>query len=304
MRHKELFKTYVWLVETVFRHGPISLEEIGKRWEQSSLFDGTPLARTSFNRHREEIEDVFGIRIVCDRSNSWRYSIENASDLERNSVQSWMANTLSLNNVIADNRAVHDRILIETIPSEGETLQKAIEAMKLSRMVRIEYRKYMSAESRRFEVEPFCVKLYNRRWYILIRFPDDKVFRILSFDRIVGIEIMKRKFRMPARFNAADFFRDFFGIYYDPEIPLERIILRAYGSEQFYVRDLPLHPSQRKIGEGEGYSDFEVKLRPTVDFKGHLLSRGQWLRVIEPQALANEIAEWHRCALEIPKDSY
>ena len=299
MRHKELFKTYVWLVETVYHYGPITLEEIGNRWERSSLFEGTPLARTSFNRHRDEIEDAFGIRIVCDRSNGWRYSIEKVCDFQGNSVQNWMANTLSLNNVIAENRAVHDRILIDSVPSEGENLRKAIEAMRLSKMLTIEYRKYQSTESRTFTVEPFCVKLYNRRWYILVRFQDTKNYRILSFDRILSLEIDKHKFKMPARFNAADFFRDFYGIYYDPEIPMERIVLRTFGNERYYARDLPVHSSQKLLSEGDGYADYEYRLRPTDDFIGFIMSQGSWIKVLEPQSLAQEISKRHKAAQEI-----
>ena len=159
MRHKQLFKTYVWLVETVYRFGPLTFDEIRDRWEYSSLYEGIPMARTSFNRHRDEIEDIFGIRIVCDRSNSCRYSIADLRVPDRNSVLSWMANTLSLNNIIAENRAVHDRILLEPVPSEGETLRCAIEAMKTSRMIGIEYHKYQSEEILHYEVEPYCVKL-------------------------------------------------------------------------------------------------------------------------------------------------
>ena len=58
MRHKQLFKTYVWLVETVYRFGPLTFDEIRDRWEYSSLYEGIPMARTSFNRYRDEIEDI------------------------------------------------------------------------------------------------------------------------------------------------------------------------------------------------------------------------------------------------------
>ena len=122
MRHKELFKTYVWLIETIHRQGPLSLEDIGNLWLSSSLSEGQSMPRTSFNRHREEIEDLFGIKIVCDRSIGWKYSIENADDLDKPSVENWMANTISLNNIIAENRSVSDRILLENIPSEGVNL--------------------------------------------------------------------------------------------------------------------------------------------------------------------------------------
>ncbi len=296
MRHKQLFKTYVWLVETIYRFGPLTFDEICDLWERSSLYEGTPPARTSFNRHRDEIEDIFGIRIVCDRSNGCRYSIADLEVPDRHSVLSWMANTLSLNNIIAENRAVHDRILLESVPSEGEALRSAIEAMKTSHMIGIEYHKYQSEDTLRYEVEPYCVKLYKRRWYVLVRFPLKDDFRILSFDRICRLEILPESFVMPRDFSAAAFFKDFYGIYYDPSIPMERITVRAYGSERYYVRDLPIHPTQSVIGSGDDYTDYEIRLRPTFDFKTYLLSQGEWLQVLTPQALAEDIKAMHLAA--------
>lgn len=297
MRHKQLFKTYVWLVETVYRFGPLTFDEIRDRWEYSSLYEGISMARTSFNRHRDEIEDIFGIRIVCDRSNSCRYSIADLRVPDRNSVLSWMANTLSLNNIIAENRAVHDRILLEPVPSEGETLRCAIEAMKTSRMIGIEYHKYQSEEILHYEVEPYCVKLYNRRWYVLVRFPLKDDFRILSFDRICRLEVSPKTFVMPEDFSASEFFKDFYGIYYDPAIPMEHVTIRAYGKERYYVRDLPIHPTQTIVGSGDDYTDYEIRLRPTTDFKAYLLSQGEWLHVLAPQALAEDIEARHRAAV-------
>lgn len=161
MRHRQLFKTYVWLIDTIRRHGPLSLEEIGIHWLRSSLSDKHPMSRTSFNRHREEIEEIFGVKIVCDRRNGWKYSIANTDDLDKLSVENWMANIISLNNIIAENRSVRDRILIESIPSEGTNLQRVIEAMKLSKMIEFDYLKYNSTETKRYVVEPYCVKLYH-----------------------------------------------------------------------------------------------------------------------------------------------
>ena len=45
-------------------------------------------------------------------------------------------------------------------------------------------------------------------------------------------------------------------------------------------------------------TSFELRLKPTADFKAKLLSRGQWLQVVEPQALADEMVEWLRKTLE------
>ena len=65
-----------------------------------------------------------------------------------------------------------------------------------------------------------------------------------------------------------------------------------------YLRDLPLHHSQREINKTEEYSDFELNLKPTADFKAQLMSRGQWIEILEPHSLADEIVEWHKNAIK------
>ena len=44
--------------------------------------------------------------------------------------------------------------------------------------------------------------------------------------------------------------------------------------------------------------DFELKLKLTSDFKAKLLSRGEWIEILEPKALADEIIEWHQKAID------
>ena len=78
----------------------------------------------------------------------------------------------------------------------------------------------------------------------------------------------------------------------------EIIAAKAFGMEQHYMRDLPIHHSQKLLRTTKDYTDFELYLRPTTDFMAHLLSRGGWLQVISPRSLANEVQKKHREALE------
>lgn len=83
----------------------------------------------------------------------------------------------------------------------------------------------------------------------------------------------------------------------------ERIVLRAYGLEPHYLHDLPLHQSQRELETTEEYTDFELVMRPTTDFKAHLMSRGRFVQVMSPQWLADEIQEWLQAALDTYRNS-
>lgn len=289
MRHKDLFKKYIWLVETIHRSNALSLSELSALWETSTISNGEPLSRTTFNRHREEIEDIFGIRIECARSNGNKYYIDNPELLENNSVENWMLNTLTINNILAENRSVSERILLETIPSENGNLQIAIEAMRKGYKIEFNYKKYYATRSKHYLVEPYCVKLYHRRWYLLARYSDSQEFRLFALDRISDVCHSKDRFKIAIDFNASEYFKDCFGVARNNSVPVEKIILRAYTNERYYLRDLPLHPTQRLIGEGTDYFDYEITMRPTEDFLGYLLSRSHFIKILFPHSVAQQL---------------
>ena len=70
-----LFKEYIWLVNTIYQARKITLEEINRKWVQADMSGGVEIARNTFIRHRNAIENIFGIFIECDRKNGYKYYI-------------------------------------------------------------------------------------------------------------------------------------------------------------------------------------------------------------------------------------
>ena len=290
-----LFKQYVWLVDTIRRARRISLADLSDRWQLTDLSEGTPLSRTTFNRHRAAVEEIFGITIGCDADN--RYYIVDAPQLRTDSVQQWMLSTLTVSNIVGEARGLHDRILLENIPTEGELLRQVVEAMQRSVRIVVRYRRYGSDDDSEWTLEPYCIKLFRRRWYLLCR--NSKGLMVLSFDRVTSLALTDEPFTIDPDFDAECFFAEYFGVMTDARIPLTRILLRAYGNERYALRDLPLHPSQCLLEEADDHVDFELRLRPTTDFLAHLLSRGRWVEVLSPDDIAQKISDLHREAVEM-----
>lgn len=298
------FKEYIWLVNTIYKARRITLAEINERWLDTDMSEGIPLARATFNRHRNAIEDIFGISIECDRQNGYTYYIENARVLREDSVQNWMLSTLNISNVLNEGLSLQDRILLEQPNSNEEYLSLIIEAMKKSVRVKVSYQRYGADEPKLLDFEPYCIKLFNKRWYILAHFhrdvtedrEADDYFGMFAFDRIRRLELTNVKFQIATDFDAATYFSENFGVLVHDGTPKERIVIRAYGQERFYLQDLPIHHSQRIIEEGEDYADFELNLRPTIDLTRHLLSLGSTVQVLAPDWLADEVYDMHLSA--------
>lgn len=565
MKASALFKQYVWLVDTIRRCKRITLAELNERWLHTELSEGRPLSRTTFNRHRSEVEEIFGIVIGCDADNC--YYIVSSDVIHTDTVQQWMLSTLTVSNIVGEARNLHDRILLESIPTEGELLRQIVEAMQRSVLINITYRRYGSTTDASWTIAPYCIKLFRRRWYLVgnIRSTgfqpvtqegkgtrpvsvtqggkgnlpvsitqgdmgnlpvsvnqEDKstrpvseikdwhqrfhsvphrenkalqsiTFRLydslpkeviediklkldikkedssyssnqyqrlrqkiaeyedagygqcflrderiaavmqntlkhfdgeryqlicwcimpnhvhvlievnegwslsrimhgwrsytaneanrilgrtgkfwmeeyydryirndnhlqktinyilnnpanagldgwpwvgdrstgfqpvlqakglqpvvqarglypyprngqagslhpitLSFDRITSLTLTDEPFSVDPDFDAEAFFSEYFGVMTDDRIPLQRIVLRAFGNERFALRDLPLHPSQKLLEECDDHVDFELFLRPTTDFLAHILSRGRWVKVISPESIAQQISDLHK----------
>ena len=292
-----LFREYIWLVNTIYKAKAISLSEINEMWVDTDMSGGVEFSRTTFHRHKIAIEDMFGIYIECDRKNGFKYYIGNEYVLEEQSVQNWMLSTLSVSSLLAESMSLNERILLENIPSGGEKLKMVIKAMKESKKISITYRRYGGHATRTFDIEPYCIKLFGQRWYLLGRFAD-RGLTTFSLDRMLEIKMSNEKFKLDEDFDAASYFSDCFGVMSDENSKPERVLIRAYGYEPYYLRDLPLHHSQREIQSSEEYCDFELRLKITSDFKAKLLSRGEWIEILEPKALADEIIEWHQKAID------
>ena len=302
MKTATKFKEYIWLVDTIHKAGRITFAEIQEKWLRSDMSEGVELARSTFNRHKDAIQDMFGIYIECDRQNGYKYYIGNDEVLRDDSVQNWILSTLSVNNVISESLSLQNRILLQSVPAEDGYLGMVIDAMKKSVRIAVDYRKYGTDSPNHLNFEPYCLKLFKQRWYILGHFhrdateekPEADYFGVFSFDRILNMELTDVKFRIDPDFDAQEYFNECYGVLVGDDTRPERIVIRAYGYERYYLRDLPIHKSQLEIGRGENFADFEFYLRPTIDFSGHLLSRGNLIKVLQPQWLADEIHGMHQ----------
>ena len=83
MKLYRIFKEYIWLLNTIYKAKRITLREINEKWQKTEMSGGMSIPRTTFNRHRDDILDIFGVYIECDPKDGFRYYIGNAHDRDK-----------------------------------------------------------------------------------------------------------------------------------------------------------------------------------------------------------------------------
>ena len=287
---QNLINKYVWLVETLYRAKKITLKEINRRWLETDLSEGLEIPRRTFHSWKNAVEDMFGLVILCDKSDGDRYYIENREVLEDDGLQRWLLNTMSASNTLLDNKSLSDRILLESIPSGQTFLEAVMKAMKQGKVLEITYKSYWREHESSFRVAPYCVKLFRQRWYLVGNSVNEGKIRIYSLDRFLEAKLTDEPFDYPKDFSPEVYFEGCFGIIREESCPLETVKLKVSPNQANYLRSLPLHHTQKELVQTADYSIFSVEVRPTFDFRQELLWNGDALEVLEPLWLREEIA--------------
>lgn len=288
---KELFSRYVWLLGTIHRAGKITFEEINARWLRSELSGGETLSLRTFHHHRDAIEELFDINIECIKRGGYCYYIEDTEELEKGCVRKWLLNSFAVDNLIVESRKLKSRILLEEVPSGKRYLIPLIEAMRDGMIVEVDYQSFRQQVPANFEIEPYCLKLFRQRWYVVARSPHYNRVMIYSLDRILDLEVSEKTFYYPEEFNPQSYFDACFGIVADDDIGIETVQLKVYAPQDKYFDALPLHHSQRTVEVTEGHTVYEYRIRPTYDFVQELLSHGADVEVLQPSLLRSRLGD-------------
>ena len=290
MKSFKILRNYIWLINTIYHSRGISLEEINERWIKNDMSDGEPLSRATFNRYKEAIEEIFDLTIDCQRKGGYLYSIKNESMLKSNKYQNWLLDTLSVSNMLIESDSLQSRILLENIPAGKQYLQPIINAMKQDHKLQMTYHRFGQQESYTITIEPYAIKVFKQRWYLLAKNPKREAPTVYALDRVKQLIETEETFQFPEDFNTEAFFRDCYGVM-NTDDKAQRIVIRANAPYMNYVRTLPLHHSQKEIKTTPEYADFEFYLKPTFDFRQELLAQGYDVEVLLPAQFREEMKE-------------
>lgn len=299
----ELLRKYIWLLQVIMRTGEtgMTLDEISDEWERR--FD-SPYSRRTFNNHRIAIEDIFGIRIECNRASN-RYYISNygansdGRGGQGNGYSEWLINTFTVNNMhsLARER-LSGRISVEDIPSGHIYLTSVMQAMTDGFKIKISYQKYTSSGASVYTLLPYAVKEADRRWYVVGYCEERSGMRVFGLDRVKNLEICTESFRIPKDFDIEELYATSFGIYL-PEGPGRLVTFRTDETEARFLRDLPIHRSQKEEFSDGGFVTFSIFVCPNRNLIMEFCKRGSKIEVLSPEDVREQVRSELRAAADL-----
>ena len=292
----ELLQKYIWLVQTFIRAGEngLSLSEIEDRWEER--FDSS-YSRRTFNNHREAVEEVFGIKIECNRSTNCYY-IDYSEDVsDENAETAWLINTFTVNSMLSmGKQRLSGRVSVEDIPSGHKHLTSIMEAMTEGYEIRIEYQKYTSSKADVYTLRPYAVKEFAKRWYIIAYCKEREGLRVYGLDHVKSMEVTGKKFKMKNGFDVDELFATSFGIYL-PGGKGQVITFRCSESEAKFLRDLPLHSSQEEVRKDGDSVIFSIFVCPDKNLIMEICKHGSRIEILSPAEVRDAVREELKKAL-------
>ena len=291
---------YLWLVNTLQRHGRMTFDEINEQWlRNKALSGGNEILKRTFHKWITQVWKTLGVEIKCKRRGGYHYYISDEGELENGGMVRWLLESASVQASLAGCLPLRNRILLETVPSGERHLTTILEAMNHNQTLTVDFQSFWHKHPYTFEIHPYALKMFKRRWYLLGYSPGYAMLRIYGLDRIQRVTRHEdRNFSLPAGFDAAVFFRDYYGVCLS-ESSARLVRIRVDADQAPFWRTLPLHASQKEVETTDDYSEFTFWLCPEFDFVQALLAMGETVEVLAPADLRQTMADHAKALAEI-----
>ncbi|UOE39717.1 WYL domain-containing protein [Chryseobacterium oryzae] len=273
--------------------------EIAKHLEERAYREGEgqlPFSEKTFQRDRKVIEEFYNVIIQFKNSNKKYHIVDTDSD-ETNSTLLYSIILINAYKQIGNRQ---DVIIFEKRQASGlYNFDGFVHAIHNLKKISFEYVRHWEKTGNRKVVEPYALKEFRNRWYLLAVDTQKSNFelRIFGLDRITNLEIHNSQFRKQ-EFDIEKMFVNSFGIVSTLNIEPTIIELSFETAQRKFVKSLPIHHSQEVLVDNG--SDFKIQLQlvPTYDFYQELATHAERLIKIDPPKVRDEYLNFLKKGIE------
>ena len=279
------------LIVNKLRKKSSSLKEILDYLDEESDLQGYNyrISTRTFQRDLEDIRSLYNMDIQYNFSTKVYY-LENED--QQDTMKERILEAFDTFNALNVSDRISKYIHFEKRRPQGtENLYGLIHAIKNSKCISFNYAKFWDDFTTKRTIEPYALKEFSNRWYVMGKDLKDGAIKTFALDRLSDFQILNTAFVYPTNFNIEKHFEFCFGIISPNDEKPQKITLTFDAHQGKYIKTLPLHATQRIIKDTKDELQIELTLCITHDFIMEILSYGDTVEVLGPQRLIDEIKQ-------------
>lgn len=264
MSVRETITRYNLIIKKIKKH-PSTFDEITEYLKIESDIQGYDYnkSKRTFQRDLEDIRSIFHIDIHFDFSRKVYFLFED----DQSEVSERILEAFDTFNALNISDRLSNYIHFEKRRPQGtENLYGLLHAIKNQVQIQFIYQKYWEEILTKRLVEPYALKEFRNRWYLLANDLKDGMVKSFALDRLTELDITRKKFQLPNDFNIKELFKYSFGIINSTEGEPHEIILSFTHYQGKYIKSLPLHESQEVLIDDDNELRIKLKIHITHDF--------------------------------------
>lgn len=164
-------------------------------------------------------------------------------------------------------------------------------SIKQGAEINLKYKRFDGETEKDYCFQPYLLREYLNRWYVIGLLSDTSEIRTFGLDRIVELNNSGNKFKKDKKRNIASLFQNVIGINASGQNNPEEIELHCDLFQGNLLKTLPLHSSQKVVSETADKIIMTYKLVINFELKQRLLMMSTQAKVVKPISLKNEMQE-------------
>ena len=287
MSKKESISRYSIIINTLRKRSSTFKEIQEKLALESELQDyDFNISKRTFQRDVKDINSIYSIAIQYDFSlKTYFIDFEDQQDVKGRVLEAFdIFNALNISDRLSNHIHFEERK-----PQGTDHLFGLLHAIKNNLQLKFTYYKFWEDDLTERSLDPYALKEFKNRWYVVGNDPKNGVIKSFALDRLSDLVITNKKFYKPNAFQVNQYYKNSFGIISPNEDTPEDIVLSFTPFQGKYIKTLPLHHTQHIITDTEEELRISLKLYITHDFFMEILSLGDKVKVIHPEKLKKQL---------------
>jgi predicted DNA-binding transcriptional regulator YafY len=177
-----------------------------------------------------------------------------------------------------------------------DMLPDILAAVKDFRTISFTHTNFHTGKIKEFTLQPYLLKEYLNRWYVIGKPHPYEIFLTFGIDRISKLIINNEHFDRGNERPEKNF-EHVVGLVWNP-MKVEEVLFSILKPFDNYIKTLPLHSSQKIHTEDEIQTTFSIHVVINHELLQRFLMLGKDCRVISPDSLRGQIIQTMEYCLE------